>query len=71
MEKKTASVNARVSPHLRARLDAIHERHLTNDATVVTRLLEAFCDYVEERGKVEFPIKMASQMESDSARRAG
>jgi hypothetical protein len=70
MEKKTASANARITDQLRARLDAIHERHLTNDATVITKCLEAFCAYVEKNGKVEFPVEMVAQTKPDSARRA-
>lgn len=58
MEKKTASANARISAELRRRLDAIHEKHLTNDATVLNRTLEAFCDYVEKAGAVRLPFEI-------------
>ena len=71
MPKKTAAISMRIPDTLRARLDRIHARHLTNDTTVGIRCLEAFCDYVEKAGKVEFPVQMTSQTESNPARRAG
>jgi len=58
MEKKSAAINGRISPTLRRRLDDIHKKHLTLDSTVLTYLLEAFCDYVDEHGRVEVPIKI-------------
>ena len=70
MPKKTAAISVRISDDLRGRLDAIHDRHLTNDATVLTRCLEAFCKYVETRDKVEFPVEMSPAKQPDSARRA-
>lgn len=69
MQKKTASVNVRVPDALKARLNAIHLRHATNDATVVIRLIEAFCDHVEREGKVEFPIAITKGAEHASPTR--
>ena len=68
--KKNEGIRARLSEDLRARLDAIHQKHLTNDSTVTIRSLEAFCDYVEETGKVEFPVKMTTAKPATAARRA-
>lgn len=68
MEKKSAAINGRISPSLRQRLDAIHKKHLTLDSTVLTYLLEAFCDYAEKTGKVEVPFEISTSKPTQSKR---
>lgn len=61
--KKTEGIRARLPEELRARLDAIHKAHLTNDSTVTVHMLEAFCDYVEKTGAVKLPIQIIPAQE--------
>lgn len=68
--KKNASVQARLPDNLRARLDAIHKAHLTNDSTVTVHMLEAFCDYVEEAGTVKFPAKLVPANEPKTLKKS-
>ena len=70
MEKKSASINGRITPELRRRLTAIHEKHLTSDSSILTYTLEAFCDYVEGSGKVEVPLKMITAAPTKPAKKA-
>lgn len=70
MPKKTAAVTARIPDDLRARLDAIHAKHMTGDTAVITHMLTAFCDYVEASGKVELPIKITPAKDTGNTRRA-
>lgn len=66
MEKKSAAINGRISPTLRRRLDDIHKKHLTLDSTVLDHLLVAFCDYVEQHGRVEVPFKITPIKNEDT-----
>ncbi|CAM2772221.1 hypothetical protein [Rariglobus hedericola] len=69
-EKKSASINGRITPALRERLNFIHGKHLTNDSTILTYLLEAFCDHVAESGKVEVPVKIVAAAPTKVAKKA-
>jgi predicted DNA-binding protein len=53
---KNGTVRARISDAARARLDAIHRRHKTNDTEIVTELIEAFIIAVEQVDAVRFPV---------------
>jgi hypothetical protein len=58
VSKKNEGIRARLPDELRARLDTIHKKHLTNDSTVTVHMLEAFCDYVEKQGGVKLPVQL-------------
>jgi hypothetical protein len=58
MGGKTAKINQRISPGLRARLNAIHGRHGTNDGGATEDALSAWADYVEASGGYVRPVKM-------------
>jgi len=67
--KKNEGIRARLPDDLRNRLDAIHEKHLTNDSTVVVRMLEAFCEHVEEAGGVNFPMRLVPATKASHPRK--
>jgi hypothetical protein len=54
-KQKQSRFGGRMDPALRARLDRIHARYLTNDSGVIHELLTAFCDSVEEADAVRWP----------------
>jgi hypothetical protein len=64
VDTKTKVVAGRVQPALKARLEAIHARHLTSDSEVVERLVEAFCDYVEGLDAVRWPVRLEYDQEA-------
>lgn len=70
VSKKTEGIRARLPEELRARLDAIHKAHLTNDSTVTVHMLEAFCDYVEKTGAVKLPVELVPAKEQTRTKRA-
>lgn len=58
--KKSGAINGRISGGLRARLDAISERHGVGDATMLEDALTALADFVEKSGRYERPMNMVS-----------
>lgn len=68
MPKKNATIHARLPDDLRARLDAIHEAHLTNDSTVTVHMIKAFCDYVEKAGAVKLPVQLTPANDTKAKR---
>ena len=49
-------IQSRLTLDVRSRLDAIHERHRTNDSQIMAALVEAFVDAVESADAVRFPV---------------
>lgn len=56
--KKTGRISARISGKLRARIDAINEKHGTSDVRLAEDALTALADYVELQGRYERPVRM-------------
>lgn len=56
--KKTATIGSRINPLLRERLDRIAQRYRVTDAAMLDDALTALADYVESRGKYEWPMAM-------------
>lgn len=56
--KKSATIGARISDDLRRRLDDISVRYRVSDAAMLEDALTALADYVESRGKYEWPMSM-------------
>ena len=57
-QKKTGTINGRISGELRARLDAIYARHAVGDSEMLQDALTALADYVESMGRYLRPVVM-------------
>lgn len=68
--KKTATINGRIGPVLRARLDDIIERHGVTDTQMLEDALHALADYVEARKTYLRPMAMVHDEEKAAAWRA-
>ena len=55
-ERKEVRVAVRITPQLRTRIDNAVESTGVPEAVVVTKCLEAYCDYVEQQGEITFPL---------------
>lgn len=57
-DKKTGTINGRLSAGLRQRLDAISRRHGTSDAVMLEDALGALADMVEREKRYLRPMRM-------------
>ncbi len=56
VKERNNQITSRLSPELRARVDAINLAKGTSDARIIQELLEAFCTEVEAQNDVRFPV---------------
>ena len=55
-ERKEVRVAVRITNELRTRIDNAVKSTGIPEAVVVSKCLEAYCDYVEEEGSITFPL---------------
>lgn len=59
--KKNASINVRVRPELKRRVQAIYERYRVTESDLVGDAVTAACDYVEANDGYRGPVMMLSR----------
>lgn len=63
-EKKTAVLNVRIAPSLRARVDAVERKHGVTMAAQLEDAITALCDAVEREGRYVRPLCLLMATES-------
>jgi hypothetical protein len=57
-EPKEPRIGVRLTDEQRARLDMIHEMYGSADSSVISALVDAWCELVLREGKVRFPLRV-------------
>jgi antitoxin component of RelBE/YafQ-DinJ toxin-antitoxin module len=64
MKAKETRISVRIDPELKERLERAIDQTGVDESSVVRQCLEAFCELVEQNGRVSFPIKLDAAHDS-------